>query len=98
MRRSEITTSKVRGGAELHAGERGRAVDLGVDLVALLAQQRPEDLAQVGFVVDEEDAMAGSLGHWLRGWRWCGGWGSIGRTTVNWAPPPSGALASMRPR
>jgi hypothetical protein len=35
-----------------------------VDLVALLPQQRPEDLAQVGFVVDEEDAV---LGVWVTG-------------------------------
>jgi hypothetical protein len=45
-----------------YAGQRGGAVGLGVDLVALLPQQRPEDLAQVGFVVDQEDAVL-CLGH-----------------------------------
>jgi hypothetical protein len=45
-----------------YAGQGGGAVGLGVDLVALLPQQRPEDLAQVGFVVDQEDAVL-CLGH-----------------------------------
>jgi hypothetical protein len=84
----------------LDAAESRRAVGLGVDLVALLPQQRPEDLAQVGFVVDEEDAVLGLLVH---GSAWGSGaaaraWDSVGRTTVNWAPPPSGELASISPR
>jgi len=47
------------------AGERGLAIGLGVDLEALLLQQCAEHLAEVGLVVDEQDA--GAMGaHVLR--------------------------------